>query len=329
MNKIILLFIIAIATIYNVKAQVTKIDNKITEKHTEITGTKYSMIKPDSSFTISSNFTGFENKKLEAGININQVPLPFEQILQMISKDIPPENGKLVFEKDYIINGNKTKFYKTDVVHISAIENIADPESEGHAIIGLIMIYGNDSLSIIISGRYPSSKDAEFSEKFIKSFLSFIYDDDKTIDPMEGLSFNFDIDKSELKFASTILQTGAIFNLDGKFPSQSEDKTSYMVMIMQFPIEDKEEQRKLAIEVVKSPLRKSMEIKEVNEIEVNGIAGIEVVGYWQNKKGENELQYSASFYTPEKYYVIRANSTVAPEEKLKLFKEFTRTFKLK
>jgi len=86
-KKYILFFIVLLTSIYNVKSQVRKIHNDFSEKYVNIPGTKHSMIKLDSSFTTSSNFTGFENVKLEAGININLVPMPFDQLLQMFSKD--------------------------------------------------------------------------------------------------------------------------------------------------------------------------------------------------------------------------------------------------
>lgn len=328
MKKYYLIAIVSLIVIQYINSQSIKINNKITKDYIEIPGTKLSIIKPDNSFKISSNFVGLENIELEAGINITEIPYSFENVLPMFSKDIPPKNGKLVFEKDFIINGYKVKLYKTDVIHKSAMENIATPESEGHAIIGWIMLYSKDSLTLLVSARYPSSRDIELSDKFEKSILSLIYEENKKVNPLDGLSFSFDTQQSELKFASVIMQTGAMFNLDGELPTKLEDKTSYMIMVMPFPIE-KEEQKAQAIKIVKGPLDENVEVKEINELKVNDIQGFEVIGYGKNKKGEDELNYSATFFTSDKHFVIHANTTIELESKLKLFKEFTRTFQLK
>ena len=34
------------------------------------------------------------------------------------------------------------------------------------------------------------------------------------------------------------MQTGAAFNMDGKFPTEAEDKTNYMIMVMPLAIEE-------------------------------------------------------------------------------------------
>lgn len=328
MKKHFFILLISFSGIF-ATAQVTQITNKVNKEYSEIPGTKYLMIKPDSTFEVSKTFTGFENSSLQAGINISEPPLPFEQLVQMISKDMPPANGKLIFERDYIIDGNPAKLFKTEMANPGIAVQSDDSGDTSSTVTGLIMIYKNDSTAILISGIYPAEKDKELGDKFIRSFLSFMYQKNKKTDPLQALNFALDTSATDLKFASIIMQKGALFNMDGKFPTQADDNTAYMVLVMPFPVEDKEEQKDMAIKLVKPALEPSIEIKEVNEIEVNGIKGIEVAGYWKNKKGEYELKYGVAFFTPQKTYVINASSTVEPEKKLKMFKTFTRTFKLK
>ncbi|MEM6264549.1 MAG: hypothetical protein AAGI38_18695 [Bacteroidota bacterium] len=315
-------------SIFYAHAQVDSLDNTKTEAHIDIPGTQYSMTKPDESFSVSKAFTGLQSEDLDAGINITELPMPFEQMLPMFAKDLPPKNGKLVFERDYLMNGHRVKLYKTDVVHKSTVEQLANPEGEGKPIIGWLMLYGDETFYLTIAGTYPRSMDEQLSDKFEQSLLSFLYEKDKEVDPMAGLAFDLKVDHTPLKFASVMMQTGAVFNMDGKFPSTAEDNTNYMVMVLPFSVEE-EKQKDKAIRSVKRPSNEDVEIKEVTPVGFGGLTGYEVIGYNKDDNNEQILEYSVTLFDTDKHYIISGLAKNNLEEWLEMFRSISRSFKLR
>jgi len=309
-------------------SQVYIIDNIKTSDHIEIPGTKYIIIKPDESFYIAQDYTGLQNADLEAGMNITELPIPFDTVLPFFSKDIPPKNGKLIFEKDFIMNEYTVKLYKTEVIHKSAIDKISNPDAEGDPRVLWLMIYGDENLCITISATYPSSMDSVLSDKFNNSLLSFLYLKDKDVDPLDGLTFSINTENSPLRFASVLMQTGAVFSIDGKFPSQSPDRTTYMIFVMPFDV-DQEEQREKAIRTVQKPSQENIEIREVKSVNIDRLNGYEVVGYERNENGEFTMNYSVTLFDTKRHFIIKGISKIEIEDRLEMFRRISRTFELR
>jgi len=326
MKKYIILFFVIFCVSFNAQSQINKIENVQTSKHIELPGTKYLLIKPDSSFTVSTDFTGLSNKDLEAGINITELPMSFDAVLPMFTKDLPPKDGELVFERDLVMNGYQAKMYKTDVIQKSALEELTNPEKEGKAVTFWLLLYGNENFCLTIAATYPSSLDKELSDKFERSLRSFLYLEEKEVNPLDGLTFGIDLKDTPLKFATTVFQTGAAFNIDGKFPTESDDITSYSIMIMPFGIESME-QKEAAIKKVRKPFEE-IDIKEVNPITLDSLKGYEVVGYGNDENGELTLNYSVTLFDTERHFIINGVSKIEIEEKLEMFRKISSTFRL-
>lgn len=306
-------------------SQSNTIENIITENHIEIPGTKLLMIKPDSTFTIATEYTGLTNKQLEAGINITELPMSFGAVLPMFSKDIPSKDAKLILEKDLKMNGYSAKLYKTTTTNKSSIDKLLNPDKEGSPIVFWLLIYGNENICFTVAATYPTSKDNALSDKMQTSLLSFIYLKDKVVDPLEGLVFKINLNNAPLKFASTLLQTGVIFNTDGKFPSDAADRTSFSVMII--PIEiDAKEQKDMAIKTVKNYNNKDVTLKEVNPITLDGLHGYEVIGYEKKNGKDVILNYAVTLFDKERYFILHG---LSEKNYLDMFKRISRTFVLK
>jgi len=327
MKKYTILFLLIFCVSFNAQSQqIVKIENVQTSKHIELPGTKYILIKPDSSFAISTDFTGLSNKDLEAGINITDLPMPFDAVLPMFTKDLPPKDGELVLERDLVMNGYQAKMYKTDVIQKSTLEELTNPEKEGKAVIFWLLLYGNENFCLTIAATYPSSLDKELSDKFERSLLSFLYLEEKEVNPLDGLTFDIDLKDTPLEFATTLFQTGAAFNIDGKFPTESDDITNYSIMVMPFGVESTE-QKEVAIKKVRKPFEE-IDIKEVNPITLNTLKGYEVVGYENDENGELTLNYSVTLFDTERHFVISGVSKIEIEEKLEMFRKISSTFRL-
>ncbi len=302
-------------------SQSNTIETIITENHIEIPGTKLLIIKPDSMFTIATEYTGLTNKQLSAGINITELPMSFSAVLPMFSKDIPSKDGKLILEKDLKMNGYNAKLYKTTTTNTSLL----NPDKEGSPIVFWLLIYGNDNICFTVTATYPISKDNALSDKMQTSLLSFIYLKDKVVDPLEGLVFKINLNNTPLKFATTLLQTGVIFNTDGKFPSDAADRTSFSVMIL--PIEiDAKEQKEMAIKTVKNYNDKGVTLEEVNPVTLDGLHGYEVIGYEKKNGKDVILNYAVTLFDKERYFILNG---LSEKNYLDMFKRISRTFVLR
>jgi len=299
-------------------AQTIDLNFTQSDEHVEIPGTKYSIIPPDESYSISSNFHGLQTEDEKSAINITEMPMPFATVLPMFAKDIPA--NELTEEKDYMINGNSVKLYKS-----KRLINPDIPESE---VMFYTMLYGNEKTTFMIAATYESAKEEILSSKFENSLLSFMYMEGKEVDPQDGLSFSLDMSNTPLQFASVVMQTGAAYNMDGEMFKEKEDATNYMVMIMPVEIEEAEQKDK-AIRGVKKSFDENINVEEVNPVTLDGLNGYEVVAYEQGENDEVKLKYAVALFEKDKYYDIRASSEIDLEKRLEMFKMISRTFKLK
>ncbi|MEL6847868.1 MAG: hypothetical protein AAFP92_05090, partial [Bacteroidota bacterium] len=181
--------------------------------------------------------------------------------------------------------------------------------------------------AITIAGTYPKEQDEVLSAKFEACLRSFIYVKDKEVDPMDGLSFRVDVSDTPLQFATTLMQTGAVFNTDGKFPTEAKGAPNYMVRVLPFAIEA-EKQKEHAIRRVKNLMDEDTEIEAVNPIQLAGLKGFEVIGYEQREDGKRVLEYSVSLFDEARHFTINGFAEPEPEH-LALFRKISQTFQVK
>jgi hypothetical protein len=302
------------------------IENTKTEDHYIIPGTKYAIIPPEENFINSSDYTGLQNKEYNTGINITQIPMHFDSVLAMFTKDIPPKNGKLLLENDFIINGLRSKLFKTNTTNSILTDSFENtPNSE--KTITWVLISGNSDFSFVLTSAYIYTLDEALATKIKKSMLSFVYLENEEANPLEQLSFTVDISKSDLKFATILMQTGVAYTIDGKFPTETEDKTVYMIMVMPFGTE-KNDRKQRAIRNVKKPTD-NLKIEQTNDVDIDGLSGYEIFGY--EEKGNNQivLKYGTTLFDENRQYRIAGTTNHNLENNLNLFKKLTRSFKLK
>jgi hypothetical protein len=328
MKKNLLYCFIVLCMSAKAYAQVIDIKNTQTSEHVVIAGTKYAMITPDASFRNAQDFTGFQSSALEAGINITEMPMSYDMVLPMFTKDLPPKTGKLLLEKDLIMNGYKAKLYKQQGPRTSAFDKLDDTKKEGAEVTTWLMLYGDENMCLVIVASYAAASDGVLSDKMEKSFKSFLYLANKEVNPLDQLQFTVNTDDTPLKFATIMMQTGVIFNLDGKFPTEMKSSVGFMVMVMPFPIEEVE-QKEVAMEAVKKKYAENVEVSDSAKVIINGLTGYEVIGYEVNKQSETVLTYSVTLFDKDKYFVLNGSSKKDFETYVKLFRKVSQSFKLK
>lgn len=293
--------------------------------HIEIPGTKYLIIKPDTTFFVALDYAGLTSKQMDAAIIISNFSLPFAKVLPFYSTGIPPKGGKLLIERDLKFNDYEAKLFKIEFSFKTPLEEIYNPEEKGIHKVFWFLIYGGEDNCFVLYASYPVSKDIELSEKIEKSLFSLIYLKDKVVDPLSGLLYSVELDNTPLKFASILRHSGVMFNIDGKFPSQAEDITNYSIILNNFGVED-HKKREVAIKIVEAAYKKNVEIQDVNPVIIDGLEGFEVIGYERNEDNELILNYAVTLFDTERYFVITGESKL---DHLEMFRLISKTFKRK
>jgi len=305
-------------------AQKTTIDNTVTEEHVFVPGTRFALLPPDASFEASSEYKGFENEALDAGIKVAEIPLTLKMMMGTLKKGLAKKKGQVLLDKDLIMNGYTAKLYKLNMRKKATKAQLAASGKKMLSVIEWVLLYGNNNLCLMVTGTYGKEKDGQLSDKFEKSLMSFLYASKRKIDPMSALSFRVKTSDTPLKFAEIYKKTGASFNLDGKRSSKKGNAVKYIVEVMSSSI-DVDKQEEEAVNLVKN---ETTELGETNPIEVNGLKGFEVIGY-DKKSGESTLSYGATLFDAGKYYTIKGDSQKDFEKNMEVFRKVTSTFKLK
>lgn len=324
MKNILIIMILLIVSISFSQTEI--IDNIQTEKHYQIQGTNYALIRPDENFIRSTEYTGLQNNEFETGINFTEIPLSFKKVLKSFTKDLPPQNGELLVNKDLVMNGFNAKLFKSNTTNskiLNGFENI----SESEKIITWILLYGNNDFTIVITSAYKYSLDEIFKSKIEKSLLSFLFLENVKVNPIEQLNYTLDTSTSDLKFATILMQTGVAYTIDGKFPTESENKSGYTVMVFPLVIEENERKQK-AIKNVKKP-DDDMKVMQTVEITIDGLKGYEIVGYKINSENENIMHYGTTLFDKNKFYFFMGISNHNLDNNLIEFQKITRSFKRK
>ncbi|MFK7904157.1 MAG: hypothetical protein AB8B69_03485 [Chitinophagales bacterium] len=302
----------------------TTIDNTLTEEHVFVPGTRFALLPPDASFEASSEYKGFENETLDAGIKAVEVPLTLKMMRGTLKKGLAKKKGRVLLDKDLIMNGYTAKLYKLNNRKKTTKAQFAASGKRMISVVEWVLLYGNEDLCLMVTGIYGKEKDGELSAKFEKSLMSFLYTSKRKIDPLGNLSFHVKTSDTPLKFAEIYKKTGASFDLDGKRSSKKGNAVRYIVEVIPSAVgADKQEEE--AVKLVKN---ETTELGETNPIEINGLKGFEVIGY-DKKSGESTLSYGATLFDAEKYYTIKGYSQKDFEKNMEVFRKVTSTFKLK
>ena len=290
-----------------------KIINSLTEKHIILTGTKCSLIPP-SDFTKATTFNGYKQTETNSSIMIIEIPGPFEEISNSMTKDGLLTKGMDLEYKEYFIVNNR----KSVLIH--AKQSVYNTDFSK-----LIFLFGDEKSTIMINGVCPLELE-QLSQDLKKSILSVIYDTNKVLNPLESVRFQIDVSDSKFKIGE-FFAGSLIYSVDGKVPTESSDKAHIIVgaNIGKVQIGNTKE---LFIKRMKQ-LPKTYEIKNKNikKITIDNMNGYETISY---TKGDNkEMIYQLMLFNEDEYYLFLGSSEDHFKENIKTFKKVAKTFKRK
>jgi hypothetical protein len=293
----------------------TSINNKQSEKHKNINGTKISLIPPQG-FISAQNFIGLQQAESGSSIMVLDIPGPYSEISAGLNAENLLSNG----------------------VEVSLIEPLTINELPGMLITGkqraygstyskYILVFGNESETIMLNGIFPENMK-KFGAEIKKSILSVIYDAGMKLDPFAVLDYTIDVSETKLKFAAS--SSGSlIFTVDGKIPTASEDKTN-LIVTKSFNTVTPDDKKQFCINRIKKTPVDIQTIEYTNEISVDGMNGYEIYAKAKSKNTDTpENIYQVILFSDDLYYILISTSNDETPESINEAKKAINTLKRK
>lgn len=284
-----------------------------TEKLIKVSGTKCSLIPP-SGFVTATNFSGFQNVETGASIMINELPVPYQSIVDGFTVDALKSRGMTLINKQNIdFNGSK-----------AIIFNVTQP-ANGITYIKQMFVFGDTKGTVLVNGIYPeASKEVE--AKIKEALLSIVYNNTQNDNPLDAATFT--IDTKDTDFKLTKYMSGSlIYSTDGQIPTE---KPTLIVgnSVAKAPTQNR--RRYSEERLGKLPRGDQNIIKEIKEITIDNLNGYEIVAKGKTKDDKAELVYQVMLFNDNgDYYIIVGQSKEDFVKYLESFKKIALTFKRK
>ena len=292
-----------------------KIENKLTNEHLNVSGTKVSLIPPKG-FIKASNFLGLQQIESGSSIMILDVPGPFT------------ETSKGLTKEGFLSKGIETKEIQNITLNnLPAILVTGEQNAYGNAYVKYVLAFGTEKETILINGACP--KNLEQIGALIKtSILSAFYDADKKINPFETVDFELDVSGSTLRFAKN-MSNSLIFTIDGEFPTKSIDKIT-LIATKSFTEIDIKDKKLFALNRLKQMPIDLEKVETTLEITIDGVSGYEVMASAKDKKtGDPEKIYQVILFSDKLYYLLVGSTNDRTQKGINELKQVVKTFKRK
>ena len=291
------------------------ITTTITPEHQEIYGSKIKMVLPKG-FTVAKNFMGFQQEATNSSVMVADVPSPYAKVSGGLTKENLLKQGVRVENIENItVNGLPGLFITGEQ---TAQETVFRKYS---------LAFGTEKETLLISGIVPKG-DKELEQLVKNALYTTVYDADKVLTPLDAVDFEISTAGTEFVFAKS-MSNMLIYNRDGKMPSETADKASFVIAkaFSKIEILDKKE---FATNRIKTLPVQITKIHSITPITLSGLSGFEITAEGvDRKKGTPEQAYQVMLFADNMYYILFGTSEGDFESNLKGFKKLVRTFKVK
>jgi len=302
MKKVIIILTLLVFCFENANAQ----------KHVSVLGTKFSLTPPDG-FTSASNFSGFQNSGNGSSIMITELPSSYFAMSKGFTAEALKTKGMILKSKEKVDFKGKEATY----LQVSQAAN-------GTTYLKQILMFGDESKTIMINGIYPESSK-EIENEIKKSLFSTIYNETQNDNPFDAVKFSIDTKETDYKFVK-YLSGSLLYSEDGNLPTE---KGIFMVStsVGKFP---ESNHKQYSIERLKKlPNGEQSKIKEVNPIVIDNLNGFEIIANGKNADLQDEIVYQVMLYNKSEYYILVGQASNDQKQNLESFKKIAKTFKLK
>ena len=284
-----------------------------TEKLTKVLGTKCSIIPP-SGFVAATTFSGFQNAETGASIMINEIPAPYQSLVDGFTAEALKSKGMTLIKKQTIdFNGSK-----------ATLINLTQP-ANGTTYLKQMLVFGDTKGTVLVNGIYPeASKDIEPQIK--DALLSTVYNKLQNDNPLDAATFTIDIKDTDFKIIK-YMSGSLLYSTDGKIPTE---KPTLIVGNSIAKVSSKNQKNYSEERLKKLPRGELNVIKEINEITIDNLKGFEIVANGKTKDDKIELVYQVMLFNESgDYYIIIGQTKEDFKKYLESFKNITKTFKRK
>lgn len=293
----------------------TTINTTKTPQHQEIRGSKISMIAPKA-FVVGTNFMGFQQAETNSSIMVVEIPGAFAEISKGLTKENLQKQGVQV-----------ERIESSTINQFPGLFITAEQTTKEVLFRKYFLVFGTDKETIVITGMVPKGS-AEIENLIKNALMTTFYDADKVLTPLNALDFEIATEGTDFVFAKAMTNM-LVYNRDGKFPSETDDKASLVVAkgFSREAITDKKEFATNRINMLPVQITK---INAVVPIEISGLSGFEITAEGVDRKtGMKEQAYQVMLFEGNSYYILFGSSEANFESNLTVFQKLVRTFKLK
>lgn len=284
-----------------------------TEKHTKVPGTKCSIIPP-AGFVAASAFSGFQNAETGASIMINELPAPYQTLVDGFTAEALKPRGMILIKKQIIdLNGSKAT-----LIYLSQSANGIDYLKQ-------ILIFGDTKGTVLVNGIYPeASKNIEPQIK--EALLSTVYNSSQNDNPLEAAPFTINTKDTDFK-PTKYIAGSLIYTTEGKIPTEKPTLIVGNSLTKVSP----QNQKKYAEERLKNlPGGEQSITNEINEISIDHLKGFEIVAIGKTKDDKPELIYQVMLFSENgAYFIIVGQAKEDFDKNLDSFRKITKTFRRK
>ena len=177
-----------------------------TEKLIKVSGTKCSLIPP-SGFIAATAFSGFQNAETGASIMINELPAPYQSLVDGFTAEALKSRGMALVKKQTIdFNGSK-----------ATLLNLTQ-SANGTTYIKQMLVFGDTKGTVLVNGIYPEAAK-EIEAQIKDALLSTVYNISQNDNPLEAATFIIDVKDTDFKLIK-YMSGSLLYSTDGKMPTE-------------------------------------------------------------------------------------------------------------
>ncbi|MGJ7031531.1 hypothetical protein [Niabella hirudinis] len=284
-----------------------------TDKHIKVSGTKCSIIPPGG-FVAAKAFSGFQSSETGASIMINELPAPYQQLVDGFTAEALKIRGMTLISKQTIdLNNSK-----------AALVKVSQP-ANGSTYLKQILIFGDSKGTVLVNGIYP--ENSKVIEPQIRvALLSTVYNKSQNEKPLKAAPFAIDTKDTDFKLIK-YMSGSLLYSTDGKIPTE---KPTLIVGNAIANVSIQNQRRYSEERLKKLPGGEQNNIREIKEITVDNLKGYEIVADGKTKDSKAELVYQVMLFNESgDYYIIVGQTAEEFDKYLESFKKVTKTFRRK
>lgn len=290
------------------------IRNIKTSRHVQIPGTSFFIIPPPG-FIQASHFHGFQQPETGSSILVAEIPGPFSESSKGFTDEGFRTQGVVLKNKEGLLVNGLTGLLLT-------LEQTAN----GIVFTKYVLAFGDNKATTMVNGAFPKEM-TRLGVQILTSLRSIVKDTEPNVDVEASSPFTIDTRGTKMNIGGSISGT-LMYTVDGKVPTQSSDKTSFMVG-HSLAIPASPDKKQVALHRMRTLPFSNMEIAETNvsEILIDGLSGYEIIGVGFSKtNGTEAAVYQVMLFTDSGYYILLGIAEADRTQNLAMFKKLARSF---